>query len=536
MAKAKNEIARNYALYGVDIDNEPTDDTEADESQEVESESQNQQESNQNDNQNAHPAQAEQSSQPEWSRDPKPAPQRQAQPPTAATMPRFYEPPFVPAQHPNANYPKEAFGTIPRSHAQIVNRRPSGFVHPNRNYPAHAFGKIIEPPKIGLKSALSGRGLPSMATRRNSNAPNRYQQFDNNTYKMMHLIAMKKEARAWKDALVAQTQKYNELVDMIKAAKMALDADRQADEMLLAASTMRPAMVQTQLNKRQMAVNQRNDMMLEKILSKAREATQAKERFDAVNKANDDLLAKMSAKAAEEASTTEEPVVEKDEVDEAEEAQVDKTKPIQTPPLNSMSFATQYKVALWLKDHDSITYEQYNNIDDEIEDPTMDELTSYYYDQQRVLRGDALSKGTEWMAKLKDSIWKGLKPDPVAPHTHHENSNKENDDLLAKVAKEQNEADKKRKKQLWIPPLNTMDFMTQYKVAMWLKDHDELTLQQLNDIEDNVPTPKLTELTNYYFAQQKILRRQQPEPENAWMKKLRKTLWKGLKPDPIPQN
>ena len=118
----------------------------------------------------------------------------------------------------------------------------------------------------------------------------------------------------------------------------------------------------------------------------------------------------------------------------------------------------------------------------------------------------------------------------------HENSNKENDDLLAKVAKEQDEADKKRKKQLWIPPLNTMDFMTQYKVAMWLKDHDELTLQQLNDIEDNVPTPKLTELTNYYFAQQKILRRQQPEPENAWMKKLRKTLWKGLKPDPIPQN
>ena len=43
MAKAKNEIARNYALYGVDIDNEPADDTEADESQEVESQSQNQQ-------------------------------------------------------------------------------------------------------------------------------------------------------------------------------------------------------------------------------------------------------------------------------------------------------------------------------------------------------------------------------------------------------------------------------------------------------------------------------------------------------------
>jgi len=347
------------------------------------------------------------------------------------------------------------------------------------------------------------------------------------------LNAMKKEARAWKDALVSQTKKYNELVDMIKAAKMALDSDRQADEMLLAASTakMRPAMVETQLNNRQKVINQRNDMMLEKILSKAREATQAKERFDAVNQANDDLLAKMSAKAAEEA-----PVVEKDEVDEAEEAQVDKTKAVQTPPLNSMSFATQYKVALWLKDHDTITYEQYSNIDDEVADPTIEELTSYYYDQQRVLRGDALSKGTEWMAKLKDSIWQGLKADPVAPETHHENSNRENDDLLAKVAEEQDEADKKRKKQLWIPPLSTMDFMTQYKVAMWLKDHDELTLQQLNDIEDNVPTPKLTELTNYYYAQQTILRRQQPEPENAWMKKLRKTLWKGLKPDPIPQN
>merc|ERR1711962_1866683 len=137
--------------------------------------------------------------------------------------------------------------------------------------------------------------------------------------------------------------------------------------------------------------------MLEKILSKAREATQAKERFDAVNQANDDLLAKMSAKAAENKDAEEEPVVEKDEIDEAEEAQVDKTKPIQTPPLNAMSFATQYKVALWLKDHDTITYEQYNNIDAEIADPTIEELTSYYYDQQRVLHGDVLSKGTEWM-------------------------------------------------------------------------------------------------------------------------------------------
>merc|ERR1711935_1297415 len=93
------------------------------------------------------------------------------------------------------------------------------------------------------------------------------------------------------------------------------------------------------------------------------------------------------------------------------------------------------------------------------------------------------------------------------------------------------EQEKKRSKQLWIPPLSSMDFMVQYKVATWLKDHDELTLEQLNNIE----AATLAQITNYYYAQQQVLRREKLEKENAWMKKLRKTLWKGLKPDPIPQ-
>jgi len=337
---------------------------------------------------------------------------------------------------------------------------------------------------------------------------------------------------------------------------------------------------------------------LASILEKAREATQAKERADAVQRMyehNDNMLSKVSKLSKEV-----EPEV-KDEVDLAEEASVDKSQAVQVPPLNSMTFSTQFKVAMWLKDHDSLSYEQYDRLDDVIEDPSMADLTSFYYTQQKILRGDPLSSGEEWMSKLKDSIWKGLQADPVAPLPHHEVTNRRNDSMLSQVAaasvqqdaieaaqqedietrsvNERNdnmlarvsahsdqleaveaaqqegietnsanqrnddllaqvaaEAEANRPKQLWIPPLDTMDFMIQYKVAMWLKDHDELTLQQLNNIENLVATPSLVEITDYYINQQKVLRREKLEPENAWMKKLRKTLWKGLKPDPIPQN
>jgi hypothetical protein len=490
MAKARNEVARNYALYGVDIDNVHEDDVqetqdEPDEAVAVADEPTTTQK----------PAPTE----PVVTEAPAPAQQ-----PTG--MPKFYEPPSM-NRHPNAHYPKEAFGSMT-------------FKHPNANYPAHAFVKVQQhaPPTAFLKSALSGRGLPTGATRRNSPISNRFGNADPTAYKMAHLNAMKKEARAWKDALVAQTQKYNELVDMIQAAKMALDADRQANEMLARAS--RPVQAQ-QLNKRQQLLNQKNEMMLQQILNKAREATQAKERFDEMNEKNDSLLAQMASK--------------RDELDEEEEASVDMTAPIQTPPLNAMSFSTQYKVAIWLKDHEGITYDQYNAIDDVIEDPSMDELTNYYYSQQKVLRGDKLDGGITWMLKLKDSLWKGLEADPVAPTVHHEEANNRNDNMLAQVSAEQAEQEKNKPKQLWIPPLSSMDFMVQYKVAMWLKDHDELTLEQLNNIESAIPTPTLTQITNYYYAQQKVLRRERLEKENAWMKKLRKTLWKGLKPDPIPQ-
>jgi len=487
MAKARNEIARNYALYGVDIDNVSEDDVQPDEEVEVADEPT-----------TTTTAPAEQVVE---------ATAAAAEAEKPASMPTFYEPPAdIMTQHPNAHYPKEAFGSMT-------------FQHPNAHYPAHAFVSVKQiAPTAFLKSALTGRGLPSQATRRNSPISGQFAAADPNAYKSAHLNAMKKEARAWKDALVAQTHKYNELVDMIQAAKMALEADKKANEMLARAS--RPVRPQ-QLTQRQEALNHNNNMMLQQILAKAREATQAKERFEALNDKNDSMLAAMTAK--------------RDEVDEEEEAQVDKTQPIQTPPLNSMSFSTQYKVAIWLKDNEGITYDQYEDIDNQIEDPTMDELTNYYYSQQKVLRGDKLEGGITWMMKLKESIWKGLEADPVAPNVHHEEANNRNDNMLADVQAKAAEQEKKRSKQLWIPPLSSMDFMVQYKVATWLKDHDELTLEQLNNIEAAIETPTLAQITNYYYAQQQVLRREKLEKENAWMKKLRKTLWKGLKPDPIPQ-
>merc|ERR1712025_145422 len=272
--------------------------------------------------------------------------------------------------------------------------------------------------------------------------------------------------------------------------------------------------------------NANNDILLAKIMQKAREATQAKTQFERMNKNNDDLLASVAAKAQE-----------KDEVDVAEEESVDKSSKIQVPPLNAMSFATQYKVALWIKENGGITYDQYENELEAIPDPTIEELTSYYYEQQKVLRGDELDEGFAWMEDLKDTLWSGLQADPVAPisQPHH---NDRNDDMLAQVAEDAqvNKVEKPKKKQLWIPPLSTMTFMTQFKVAMWLKDHDELTLEQLNNIEQAVADPTLAEITEYYYNQQKVLNRKPIGKENAWMKKLRKTLWKGLKPDPTPQN
>jgi len=342
---------------------------------------------------------------------------------------------------------------------------------------------------------------------------------------------MKKEANAWKDALIAQTEKYNELVDMIQQAKKALEMEQYANNALTFATqpSPRPQIAsRPQLSQAHHDANANNDILLANIMEKAREATQAKTRFDKMNEKNDDLLASVAAKAKQE----------KDEVDLAEEEAVDKSSSIQVPPLNAMSFATQYKVALWIKENGGITYDQYDNeLEESIKDPTIEELTSYYYEQQKVLRGEELDSGFAWMKSLKDNLWAGLQPDPVAPisQPHH---NDRNDDMLAHVAQkaQEDEVVKPKKKQLWIPPLSTMTFMTQYKVAMWLKDNDELTLEQLNNVESAIADPTLAQITEYYYNQQKVLNREPLGKENAWMKKLRKTLWKGLKPDPTPQN
>jgi len=45
--------------------------------------------------------------------------------------------------------------------------------------------------------------------------------------------------------------------------------------------------------------------------------------------------------------------------------------------------------------------------------PTFGDIEKYYYMQQRVLRGDKIPRELNWMKKLKTSLWKGLKPDPL---------------------------------------------------------------------------------------------------------------------------
>ena len=51
-----------------------------------------------------------------------------------------------------------------------------------------------------------------------------------------------------------------------------------------------------------------------------------------------------------------------------------------------------------------------------------------------------------------------------------------------------------------------------------------------------IPDPSLEVIQEYYYNQQKVLRREKLDGQVSWMKKLRKTLWKGLKPDPLPTN
>ena len=65
-----------------------------------------------------------------------------------------------------------------------------------------------------------------------------------------------------------------------------------------------------------------------------------------------------------------------------------------------------------LKDNDDFTADDWATIQN-TPNPTFGDIEKYYYMQQRVLRGDAIPRELNWMKKLKTSLWKGLKPDPL---------------------------------------------------------------------------------------------------------------------------
>merc|ERR1711990_349025 len=82
------------------------------------------------------------------------------------------------------------------------------------------------PPTAFLKSALNGRGLPRGAiARRPPPGAMRFQNADRESYKTNELNAMKKEARQTLVMIKSQTEKYNELVDLIKRAEVNVNND-----------------------------------------------------------------------------------------------------------------------------------------------------------------------------------------------------------------------------------------------------------------------------------------------------------------------
>jgi hypothetical protein len=136
-----------------------------------------------------------------------------------------------------------------------------------------------------------------------------------------------------------------------------------------------------------------------------------------------------------------------------------------------------------------------------------------------------------------------------ADHHHQQlmQRNAHNDDMLARVtagkpslladAREKVEEDKidepEQKKEYAFGPLSSMNIMTQFKIAHFLRDNDDFTNDDWETIV-NSPEPSYGDIEKYYYMQQRVLRGDAIPRELNWMKKLTKSLWKGLKPDPIP--
>merc|ERR1719281_720537 len=166
-----------------------------------------------------------------------------------------------------------------------------------------------------------------------------------------------------------------------------------------------------------MAINKKNDQVLASLRKNNEERVRAEkeaerraayqhEQLMARNAHNDDMLARVAAGKKSLLADAREKVAE----DVQEEPTEDKEMAFGS--LSSMNIMTQYKIANFLRDNDDFTAEDWETIEN-MPNPTFGDIEKYYYMQQRVLRGDKIPRELNWMKKLKTSLWKGLKPDPL---------------------------------------------------------------------------------------------------------------------------
>ena len=157
-------------------------------------------------------------------------------PPPASrpNMPKFYSPEF---QAPSAPSPASrpgmpSFYTPPRASPRSP-PTPSApavpFIHKGFNgLPGTSEAKLIAP--IQLKSAmLAGRGLPAAAIKPKNDPQPHFVNADRQQYKIEELDYLSKEAKAVFVNIRKQMDTYNELVDLIKKAKKELNAVTQQD-------------------------------------------------------------------------------------------------------------------------------------------------------------------------------------------------------------------------------------------------------------------------------------------------------------------
>merc|ERR1719197_582178 len=173
-----------------------------------------------------------------------------------------------------------------------------------------------------------------------------------------------------------------------------------------------------------MAINKKNDQVLASLRKNNEERVRAEqeaerkrteaqqmaafhhEQLMARNAHNDDMLARVAAGKKSILADAREKVAE----DVQEEPTEDKEMAFGS--LSSMNIMTQFKIANFLRDNDDFTAEDWETIEN-MPNPTFGDIEKYYYMQQRVLRGDKIPRELNWMKKLKTSLWKGLKPDPL---------------------------------------------------------------------------------------------------------------------------